>query len=147
MLGTFYAGPEFTNVSPPLTDPPADGVYESEARLSGGTVVFDLFNLARGDACVEAAGTNVLDCDSDGGILLPGSATVALDPSVSTATVIFTPEGMAEAVQVDAAELVRLLGGAAPADDAPSGFSFVPFPFTVTVRNGVAVAADQHFVS
>jgi hypothetical protein len=72
---------------------------------------------------------------------------VALDPSVSTVTVISTPEGMAEAVRVDVDEFIRLVGGAAPAADAPSGFAYVPFPFTVTVRNGVAVAVDQHFVS
>ena len=49
-----------------------------------------------------------------------------------------------DSYRITSEELARLLSGEAPADDAPDGFVFDTVDtYVVTVRNGVATAAEQ----
>ena len=62
-------------------------------------------------------------------------------------TVMYVPPAVITSYRITASELTRLVAALPPSADAPSDFSYVSFPFILTVRNGVAIAADQRYVS
>lgn len=147
-LGTQYAGPVVDDKTLPIIVPLVDGVYEADAvALDGpdGSITFTLYQVLYGDACHAVLGTDEDACLSGYGMTGGGTATAPFDMTNGSVTVI-TPLTI-EAYSIDIAEFQRLLAGRPAAADAPVDFRYVPFPFTVTVREGIVVAADQHFVS
>jgi LysM repeat protein len=146
--GLPFAGPDRATTDP-IVEPLPDGVYWAEASgvVSGGaTIEFTLRQRLSGEDCLEQFPTSTLNCIDDGYV---GDATAQASMSVdgTTASVISTPAGIPVAWEVTPAELARLVAGEPAAADAPEGFSYVPFPFIVTVRGGEIVAADQQFQS
>jgi LysM repeat protein len=146
--GLPYAGPD-RGTTDPIADPLPDGVYWATApAVDGGgeSIVFTLQQRFTGDDCLEQYTTAPLNCIGDG--FAGGDTTTAsMLVSNSTATVIAVDEGISAAYDISTEELLRLIRGEAPAADAPEGYSYVPYPFIVTVRNGEIVAADQQFQS
>lgn len=141
-------GPALGEKSDPIVEPLPDGTYWSwEYASDGDTVTFTLVQIFFGEACVEQFGDQDA-CPSDNNTLMSPSATIEMPADQGSASVImineqsgFTP------YRVSTREFTRLVAGTAPAPDAPPGYEFVPFGTIVTVRDGIAVAADQMFTS
>ena len=134
-----------------MSTPLPDGIYWAwDANLSGdgGSVDFTLSQVFFGDACREVFGTSPEDCASDIGSDESTLAPVSLEIGTGTASVMLMDNtSMFTFYRVPTTELARLLAGDAPSPGAPEGLRWIGSPFVVTVRGGVAVAADQVFVS
>jgi LysM repeat protein len=147
--GLPFAGPD-RGTTDPIVQPLPDGVYfaDSPQITGGGTAIeFTLWQRFTGDDCLQQFTTAPLNCIGDG---FTGNEATRASMIVSdgTATVIGLDDtGNPVAYEVSPDELVRLISGETPADDAPEGFSYAPYPFIVTVRGGEIVAADQQFQS
>lgn len=136
--------------SAPILSPLPDGVYWSWTYTSDGyRVDFTLSQYFTGDACTEQFGNGNGDCASDNNTLFEPSATVSLSAGAGATTVVASnADGSIDAYSVSPAEFARLVAGAAPASDAPSGFAFQSYhPVILTVRNGQVISADQVFTS
>jgi hypothetical protein len=123
-----------------------DGVYWSRVSLASGTddVVFTLSRARFGNACTEWA--REMDwpqgCLNDYAVEDQPSAIVGAhsDSEVSVAS----PEGPGENFLVDLETLKGLLDG--DVSVVPPGYEWAQFPFVVTVRDGLVVAAHQVWV-
>ena len=147
-LGTQYGGPDVGAQTLPIIEPLVDGIYEADAVAlndPSGSITFALYQVLYGDACTAVYGTDEDSCLDGYGITGGGTTTAPFDMTNGTVTVI-TPLTI-ESYSIDIAEFQRLLAGRPAATDAPVDFQYTPFPFTVTVRDGIVVAADQHYVS
>jgi hypothetical protein len=124
---------------------PADGEYWATAARPGaaaGTVVFDLAQALFGPSCVAELGID--GCPDDYGVVpAPTGQLAAAVADLVTVTVV---DGTRSNYAIDGAELARLVAGEPPADAAPDGFAYVPYPFLVTVEAGRVVQAEQIWV-
>ncbi|HAP76522.1 MAG TPA: hypothetical protein DCR14_10605 [Acidimicrobiaceae bacterium] len=134
---------------PSRTEPvPADGALpdgsywvETIEAVDGGlqlTVMQAFF----GPACVEELGDD--ECPNDYGVVAAPTAVlpVAATDTVSITVVADTRQNYA----VFPDELVRLAGGQPPAAEAPDTYTYVPYPFLATVRDGAVVELRQIWV-
>ena len=143
--GVQYAGPDYGDQTSAITDSLADGIYWGDANAAKNGVEFTVVQMFFGDACFANVGTGEEDCLADRGSAGP-TGTIALAPDADV-TVVYVPPAVITSYRITASELTRLVAALPPSADAPSDFSYVSFPFILTVRNGVAIAADQRYVS
>lgn len=151
------AGAEsWTKVAPPTIEGSTDAVTTTGAapengtywgiiggKPLGATATFTLQRIYFGAACEEyAARTKGVQCMSSYTVQEKPSAVVSLtaDALVSVAS----PDHPGESWSVSVADLLGLAYGSAtsPVD----GYWWAPFPFVVTVENGVATRAEQFWI-
>lgn len=120
-----------------------DGEYWAE--LSGGSegtersFTFLLTQAFFADACVEELGVD--ECSNDFGTRDEPSAIVMVKlADVGSATVV-ADNRQNFAITPD--ELFVLASGEPPSEGATEGFTYVPFPFLLSVRDGEIVEAHQ----
>ena len=121
----------------------ADGDYWAEAvTLADGRFTFTLMQALFGEACVEELGAD--ECANDYSVLPEPTRELTVALAADTPITV-TADSMQNYV-VFADELARLLAGAAPAAAAPGDYTYVPFPYLVTVRDGEVVELHQIWV-
>ncbi len=133
-------------IDPALTTPGPDGQYWSDltGRSDGDqrSLIFDLSQALFADTCVEELGAD--ECANDYGIIAdPHKLVDAVITDIRSLTVVSETQ---QNYAITAAELWNLAGGAPPADAAPEGYTFVEFPFLLTVQGGKVVEAHQIWV-
>ena len=122
-----------------------DGDYWAEASAVGSGRPFIMFDLSQalfGQTCFDELGESA--CANDYGVISEphGTLSVLWDSLQSVTVVAESRQNYA----VPGAELASLIGGNAPSADAPDDYSYVPFPFLVTVRDGAIVDVHQIWV-
>ncbi len=128
-------------VDPAMSTFATDGEYWAD--LSGGTVdetlTFLLTQAFFADACAAELGID--ECPNDFGTLDEPNALVTVEMmNIGSATVVADNR---QNFAVTPQELSILAGGQPPSAGAPEGFTYVPFPFLLTVRDGKIVEAHQ----
>ena len=123
----------------------ADGNYWAEAIAVGSGRPFILFSLSQavfGPTCIDELGAQ--ECDDEYGVIAEphGTLQVLWDDLDSVTVAAESRQNYA----VPGAELASLVGGNLPSADAPADYSYVPYPFLLTVRNGQIVEAHQIWV-
>jgi predicted small lipoprotein YifL len=132
-------------VDPEVT-PPADGDYwatleGAAAPDQGALLTFRLMQAFFGDDCLEQFPDDPDACANEIGVLAePFALFDTPAASITTASVVAADQ-VNYAVTGD--ELVRLALGEPPAMPEGVEFAYTPFPFLVTVRDGVAIRAQQ----
>ena len=124
-----------------------DGRYWAVAspETSPEGVMFDVSRVRFGEVCEQWAveqGRGDIGCLNDYAVDDTVTASVA-SSDVMTVTVV-SVANQAARFTITRSELIRLLTGSATA--APRDFEFAPFPFVVTVKDGVVMTADQVWV-
>jgi hypothetical protein len=127
----------------PVAEPLADGQYWSPSLgVAGDTLGFTLAQAFFGPTCEAELGADA--CVDEPGVVDDPSAEVSVAAAdLSTVSVVSADRTN---YAVTGAELATLAGGGAPSAEAPDGFTYVPYPFLVTVRDGVVVEARQIWV-
>ncbi len=128
-----------------LTASAADGDYWANAIAVGSgrpIIVFEIAQAVFGQTCIDELGAE--ECVDEYAVISEPSGTITvLWDSLRSVTVV------AESRQnyaVPGAELASLVGGNAPSADAPADYSYVPYPFVVTVRDGNITDVHQIWV-
>ena len=120
-----------------------DGAYWGELLLPGDashpTLTFHITQAFFADACAEELGVD--ECPNDFGTLNEPSLDADSALTDFVAITVVTDDRSNFAITAD--ELFSLASGAPPAEQAPEGFAFVPFPFLLTVSGGKIVEAHQ----
>ena len=149
-----FAGPDWTSDrTAAITEPLADGIYWSDEYSSdGAAVTFRLVQRVRGDACIEEFGDAAdTECASDSGRITDPSTLVTMSGDGAETSVVSTAAVGAgpgfESFRVPTAEFARLAAGSSPSAGAPAGYTWVPFPVLVVIRDGGVAAAHQMFQS
>lgn len=123
-----------------------DGTYWAEiAPVSGsGDIVFRVLKARFGATCTKWATDMGLDdgCLNDYNVESYPVAYVALDPKASVT--VAESDGPGTSYSINADTLQKLVNG--DTQDAPGGYSWVPFPFVVTVIDGYVTTAEQYWV-
>jgi|CXWK01.1.fsa_nt_gi hypothetical protein len=122
-----------------------DGEYWAEAVGAGSGRPFILFDLSQalfGQICFDTLGED--ECSNDYGVVASphGTFEAALDSLVSVTVVGADRQNYA----VTPTELASLVWGGPPHVAAPSDFAYTPYPFLLSVRDGVVVEAHQIWV-
>lgn len=144
--------------SAPITTPLADGTYYSRefgVAAGGAAVDFTLVQAVSGGACraeldtVPGGTIDELECIGGYFVLSP-SATVRLSAGDAVPVLVLgdtsdRPGGGHS--EVAAAEFVRLVGGQAPAADAPAAYSYIGWSALVQIRDGLITRVEQYFES
>jgi predicted small lipoprotein YifL len=134
-----------TPVDPDIT-PPADGDYWATLNGAGtpdqgAFLTFRLVQAFFGEDCLAQFPDDPDACANDIGVLADPSVLFDTPAaSIATASVVAVDQ-VNYAVTGD--ELVRLVLGEPPATPEGVEFTYTPFPFLVTVRDGVAIRAQQ----
>lgn len=130
----------------PAVQPPADGDYWATliggaTPDQGGVLTFLLVQAFFGEDCLAQFPDDPDACANDIGVLDDPSQQFDTPAAALRTASVVTPERVNYAVTGD--ELVRLALGEPP--NTPEGveFTYTPFPFLVTVREGQAVRAQQ----
>jgi len=130
-----------TAVDPSALNP--DGAYWGELLFPGDSsrqsLTFRITQAFFADACAEELGAD--ECPNDFGTLSDPSLDVDAALADLLSITVVTDDRANFAVTAD--ELLSIAGGAKPAEEAPEGFEFAPFPFLLTVRDGKIVEARQ----
>lgn len=123
----------------------ADGDYWAEAVAVGSGQPFILFVLSQaffGRTCIERFGDDA--CTEDYGVLDEPKGTLhAMWDELQSVTVAATNR---QNYAVPGAELASLIAGNAPMAGSPADYTYVSFPFLLTVRAGKVVDAHQIWV-
>lgn len=123
-----------------------DGTYWAEiAPVSGsGDIVFRVLKARFGETCLEWAKDMGLEdgCLNDYNVESYPVAYVALDGTAEVS--VAKADGPGTSYSINADVLKDLVRG--DSNGAPDGYSWVPFPFVVTVINGFATTARQFWV-
>jgi hypothetical protein len=129
-----------------LTSPGSDGEYWSD--LTGWSdgdqriVTFDLSQALFADTCVQELGAD--ECANDYGIIAePHKAVDVLLSDILSVTVVSEKQ---QNYAITSDELWKLASGTLPDDHAPEGYTFIEFPFLLTVSGGKVVEAHQIWV-
>lgn len=124
----------------------SDGTYWAEiAPVSGsGDIVFRVLKARFGETCLKWAKDMGLEdgCLNDYNVESYPVAYVALDEMADVT--VTKPDGPGTGYSINADVLKGLVRG--NITDAPDNYSWVPFPFVVTVTNGYVTTADQYWV-
>ena len=117
----------------------AVGAVPAAADGTGGSIDFVVTQAFFGPECVAALGEDA--CPDEVGVLDDPSleVTVPLTDLRSASVAAETRQNLA----VDAAELASLVSGAVPGEGAPLTYAYTPYPFLLTVRDGIVVEARQ----
>lgn len=128
----------------------ADGTYWATAALVSGTndIVFRVLKARFGDTCTKWAIDNgmVDGCMNDYDVESYPDAYVGLDKLADVTVAKADGPGTSYSITTDA--LAQLMEGKTTGDETkvPDGYTWVPFPFVVTVTNGLVTTAAQYWV-
>jgi len=123
----------------------SDGTYWAEiAPISGsGDIAFRVVKARFGATCETWAKENGFEfCANDYAVEEQPDGYVALDNLASIS--VAKADGPGTNYSINADVLRGLIRG--DIDGAPDGYSWVPFPFVVTVTNGNVTTAEQYWV-
>ena len=136
------AGPDRT-ADPAGAPDKEDGQYWAvDAAYDGGIIEFTVVLALFGATCE----TELSPVECPGGVgIVSGTPTVlgAEPDTMSSVTVVGTNR---QNYAITGAELQHLVAGSEPASEAPDDYSFAPYPFLVTVRNGIVTTVHQVWV-
>jgi hypothetical protein len=124
------------------TTPLPDGQYwapEVTVDADGFRLHFTLAQAFFGPGCAEALGAD--RCDGDAGVLSEPSRDLVVAAEGRAPISVVDVQQRNYAVTAD--ELVSLIAGNAPSADAPTGFTYTPFPYLLTALNGEVVSIQQ----
>ena len=120
-----------------------DGTYWAQLLLpvdpGESSLTFRVTQAFFADACIEELGID--DCPNDFGTLSEPSLDAIAALTDLTSVTVVTDDRANFAITAD--ELSSLANGGAPAERAPEGFAFMPFPFLLSVLDGKIVEARQ----
>ena len=120
-----------------------DGQYWAiDAEYDGGIIRFTVVQALFGATCE----TELTPAQCQGGVgVLPGEPTVlnAEPDTMSSVTVVGSNR---QNYAVTGPELQHLVAGSDPASVAPDTYTYVPYPFLVTVRDGIVTTVHQIWV-
>ena len=127
----------------------ADGTYWATIALASGSgdIVFRVLKARFGAACTKWAKNNgVTDaCMDDYNVESYPDAYASLDNRAEVS--VAKPDGPGTNYSINVDRLKALMHGEmAQSDKVPAGYSWVPFPFVVTVTNGYVTTAAQYWV-
>jgi hypothetical protein len=141
---------DFDGSTHPIEDPLADGVFYArtyELTADGSAVQFDLARFTDADACIAALPTvpeGTIDDSGCFGGQVDASATAAVTLPLDRDVPVILVTSRYEYFEVTAQEFARLLGGAQPAPDAPTGFAYQPYwDALVEIAGGQVVRVNQ----
>lgn len=127
----------------------ADGTYWATIALTSGSgdVVFRVLKARFGDTCTKWAKDNGMTdaCMDDYNVESYPDAYVALDGRADVSVAKSDGPGTSYSINVDTLKAL-MHGEMAQRGKAPTGYSWVPFPFVVTVTNGYVTSANQYWV-
>jgi hypothetical protein len=104
-------------------------------------VDFDLSRAFFGAACTQQFGADVDSCANGFGVAQDPHGTL---PAFKSKLAIVTVVGSDQRnYAITADELIALIGGTPPADEAPDDYQYAAYPFLVTVSGGAITAARQ----
>lgn len=149
-------GPYLAATAPPFptrsTPPPADGLPDGSyyAVVRGAAadapvprVAATIYQLLTGPEAIAAAQADGHGLDSD--LYVPeqpaANRDIELRPDLFIS--VARPDRPEVSYAISAAELARLVNGAAPSAGAPDGYHYVPFPYLITVSGGVPTRLEQ----
>jgi hypothetical protein len=122
-----------------------DGIYWGVTQPGNITdvVTFDLTQAYFGEFCVAHFGdTAADDCANDYGVVADPHGLLVV-PAEQLDVVSVADAATQKNYAIDGSELARLIAGAPPAATAPAGYSYVAFPFAITITGGAIVSATQ----
>ena len=125
-----------------------DGIYWGSTQPGNITdvVTFDLTQAYFGEFCMAHFGeTAADDCVNDYGVVADPHGLLVV-PAERLTVVSVTDSATQKNYSIDGGELARLVAGAPPAATAPAGYSYVAFPFAITITGGTIVSATQIWV-
>jgi hypothetical protein len=130
-----------------LNGPLPDGVYFGtlqgfrDAPTPG--ISINTMQLLTGADCEAYAKQTGQECDDDYLVKNDPEGTYIIDvtPGLKIAVAAVDGPGTSYAISYD--ELRRLNDGSPPSAGAPAGFTFTPFPFLYTVKNGKVTSVEQ----
>jgi hypothetical protein len=137
------------STAPPTGSRLPDGTYYgviTGAAPAGGaapSVSLTIYQLLTGAPAVSAAVAAGVGLDSDIYVPKSPSAVRAIVLGPGLAISVAQPDKPDVSYRVSAAELVRLIGGAAPSAGAPPTYHYIPFPYLLTVERGSPTRLEQ----
>ncbi|MEZ5271532.1 MAG: hypothetical protein R2694_04370 [Ilumatobacteraceae bacterium] len=127
----------------PATGTLPDGQYWADmAEVVDGNIELTLMQAFFGPSCVAALGEE--ECPNDYGVQLEPSVTMRVMADSTLTATVAADSGQNYVVFGD--ELATLVGGGQPASSAPEGYTYVPFPFLVTIAGGTVTELHQIWV-
>lgn len=144
-------------VGPPVVTTETDDIVVNDATLADGTywatialvsgnddVVFRVLKARFGDTCMKWAEDNGMTegCMNDYDVESHPDAYVGLDKLADVT--VAKADGPGISYSINAGTLKKLMLGTKT--NAPNGYTWVPFPFVVTVINGLVTTAAQYWV-
>jgi hypothetical protein len=130
-----------------LNGPLPDGVYFG--TLQGFRdqptpgISIDTTQLLTGADCEAYAKQTGQECDDDYLVKNDPEGIYTLDVTPRLKITVAAIDGPGTSYVISYDELRRLDDGSPPAAGAPAGFTFTPFPFLYTVKNGVVTSIEQ----
>ena len=128
----------------------SDGTYWATIALVSGTndIVFRVLKARFGDTCTKWANDNGMadGCTNDYNVDSYPDAYVGLDKLADVS--VAKADGPGTSYSINADTLRQLIKGTTMGDDTkfPDGYTWVPFPFLVTVIDGLVTTAAQYWV-
>jgi len=125
-----------------------DGVYYATAtegtdtQSNAGTMMFELTQLFRGDACTKHFGAENQDsCLNDYGVEAEPTATIAVP--LADQYISVSDAATQKSIKINGIELYSLIHGDVPSAGAPSGYTYVGFGFMMTISSGKVTRLEQ----
>lgn len=127
----------------------ADGTYWATIALASGSgdIVFRVLKARFGATCTKWAKDNGMTdaCMDDYNVESYPDAYASLDNRAEVS--VAKPDGPGTSYSINVDTLKALMhGDITEGGDVPAGYSWVPFPFVVTVTNGYVTTAAQYWV-
>lgn len=127
----------------PIAEPLADGQYWAPALgVAGDQLGFTLAQAFFGPTCEAELGAEA--CVDEPGVVDDPAVEVSVAAADLATVSVVTADRTNYAVT--GVELATLAAGGTPSSAAPDNFAYVPYPFLVTLRDGVVVEARQIWV-
>jgi hypothetical protein len=134
---------------PPTGNSLPDGSYyavvtgPSPAATSAPSVTASIYEVLTGAPAISAAAADGAGLDSD--VYVRPQPVVVRNIGLTPKLVISVaqPDKPDTSYAVSAAELLRLLSGAAPGPGAPATYHYIPFPYLITVAGGAPTRLEQ----
>lgn len=122
---------------------PADGQYWAvSVTADGDRLRFDVGQAFFGPACVQELGADA--CIDEPG--LADEPTAAIDVAAADLTSASVVAADRRNFAVTGEELLALVGGDDPAAEAPDDFTYVDYPYLLTLAGGSVTVANQIWV-
>jgi hypothetical protein len=127
----------------PVEEPLQDGEYWAvSVGVTGHELGFAFAQAFFGPACEAELGAAA--CADEPGVREQPATELSVAAAELATVTVAAADRQNFAITGD--ELARLAGGGAPSSAAPDGYTYVPYPFLVSVRGGIVTEAHQIWV-